>query len=83
MLHPDVHTSFEGLLGSSWLAIVHQCMTYLKEQIPIAALTIGTHAQIVRLSRNLVQGLSCLLKEPSILLATVSLPDESTGSIHE
>ena len=78
-----MHTFFERLLGSSWFAIVHEFMAYLKEQIPIAALTIGQHAQIVRLSRNLVQGLSCLLKEPSILLATVSLPDESTGSIHE
>ena len=83
MLQPDVHPSFESLLGASGFAIFDQCLTYLKEQIPIAALTIGTHAQIVRLSRNLVQGLSCLLKEPSILLATVSLPDESTGSIHE
>ncbi len=54
MLHPDVHTSFEGLLGSSWLAIVHQFMTYLKEQIPIAAFTICKDMQMRSLSRDLV-----------------------------
>jgi hypothetical protein len=66
-----VQPSCESLLGASWFAIFDQCLTYLKEQIPIAALTIGKNAQIVRLSRNLVQGLYCLFKEPSILLATV------------
>ena len=66
-----MHTSFESLLGSSWFAIVHQVITYLKEQIPIAAFTIGKDAQIMGLSRNLVQGLYCLFKEPLILLATV------------
>ena len=63
--------------------IVHQVIAYLKEQIPIAAFTIGKDAQIVRLSRKLVQCLYCLFQEPSVLLATASLPDESTGSIHE
>jgi hypothetical protein len=83
MLQPDVHTSFERLLGSSSFAIVHECMAYRKEQMAIAAFTIGTDAQIVRLSRNLVQCLYCLCQESSILLATVSLPDASTGSVHE
>src|SRR6266446_10093232 len=83
ILHPDVHTSFERLLGASWFAIVHQFMTYLKEQIPIAAFTIGKDAQIMRLSRNLVQCLDRLLKESSILLATISRPNESTGAVHE
>jgi len=71
MLHPDVHTSFECLLGSSWLAIVHQFMTYLKEQIPIAAFTIGKDTQIMSLSRDLVQCLDRLLKEFTILLTTI------------
>jgi hypothetical protein len=66
-----VHPSFESLRGASGFAIFDQFMTELKEQIPIAALTIGKDAQIVRLSRNLVQGLYCLFKEPSILLTTV------------
>ena len=83
MLQPDVHPSFERLLGASGCAIFAQCLTYRKEQRPLAALTIAKHAQIVRLSRTLVQGLSCLLKEPALLLATVSLPEASTGSIHE
>ena len=83
ILHPDVHTSFESLLGASWFSIFYQFMAYLKEQISITALTICKETQVMRLSRNLVQGLDCLLKEPAILLATVSLPDESTGSIHE
>jgi hypothetical protein len=58
-------------------------MAYLKEQSAIAAFTIGKDAQIMRLSRNLVQGLERLCKEPSILLATLSLPNESTGAVHE
>src|SRR3989442_11785921 len=33
ILHPDVHTSFESLLGSSWFSIFYQFMAYLKEQI--------------------------------------------------
>src|SRR5712691_92944 len=71
ILHPDVHTSFECLLGSSWLAIVHQFMTYLKEEISIAAFTICKDTQIVRLSRDLVQCLYRLCKELAILLATI------------
>jgi hypothetical protein len=54
ILHPDVHTSFESLLGSSWFAIVHQFMAYLKEQVPLAAFTIGKDGQIMSLSRDLV-----------------------------
>ena len=71
ILDSDVHTSFECLLGSSWFAIVHQVIAYLKEQIPLAAFTIGKDAQIVRLSRNLFQCLYRLLKESAILLATI------------
>ena len=41
ILDADVPTSFERLLGSSWFAVVHKVITYLKEQIPIAAFTIG------------------------------------------
>jgi hypothetical protein len=44
---------------------------YLKEQIPIAPFTIGKDAQIMRLSRHLVQCLDRLFKEASILLATL------------
>jgi hypothetical protein len=58
-------------------------MTYLKEQIPIAAFTIGKDIQMRSLSRDLVQCLDRLLKESSILLATISRPNESTGSIHK
>jgi hypothetical protein len=58
-------------------------MAYRKEQIAIAAFTIGKDAQSVRLSRHLVQCLSGLGKESAILLATVSLPEASTGSVHE
>ena len=36
ILDAEVHTFFECLLGSSWFSIVHQVITYLKEQIPIA-----------------------------------------------
>ena len=71
ILDSEVHSSFECLLGSSWFSIVHQVIAYLKEQIPIAAFTIGKDTQIVSLSRNLVQCLYCLFKEPAILLATV------------
>ena len=54
ILQPDVHTSFESLLGSSWFAIFDQFMTYLKEQSTIAALTVRKETQVVGLSRNLV-----------------------------
>src|SRR5215831_4116887 len=54
ILDAEVHPSFEGLLGSSWFSIVHKFITYLKEQIPIAAFTIGKDTQIMSLSRNLV-----------------------------
>ena len=60
ILHPDVHTSFESLLGSSWFSIVYKFITYLKEQIPIAPFTIGKDAQIMSLSRNLVQCLDSI-----------------------
>src|SRR5215831_19008245 len=71
ILDSAVHSSFACLLGSSWFSIVHKVIAYLKEQIPIATFTIGKDAQIVSLSRNLVQCLYCLLKELSILLAPV------------
>ena len=58
-------------------------MAYLKEQIAITALTICKETQVMSLSRNLVQCLDRLFKESSILLATISLPNESTGSVHE
>jgi hypothetical protein len=83
ILHPDVHTSFARLLGSSWFAIFHQCMTYLKEQIAITALTIRKDTEIMGMSCNTVQRLDRLLKEFSILLSTIELPNEPTGSIHE
>ena len=133
ILDAEVHTSFACLLGSSWFSIVYKCITYLKEQIPLAPFTIGKDAQIMSLSRNLVQCLDrlfnptatlirkgfvasrytgaynsalscrwrskhhdstganlvnvlkcrCRVKESSILLATISLPNESTGSVHE
>src|SRR2546425_5081732 len=71
ILHPDVHTSFESLLGSSWFSIFYQFMAYLKEQISITALTICKDTQVMSLSRNLVQCLHSLFKESSILLATI------------
>src|SRR5262249_27583332 len=71
ILDSEVHSSFECLLGSSWFSIVHKRIAYLKEQIPIAAFTIGKEAQIMRLSRKLVQCLYGFFKEPAILLATV------------
>src|ERR1051326_1860276 len=46
-------------------------LTYLQEEIPIAAFTIGKDTQVMRLSRNFVQYLYCLFKEPAILLATI------------
>jgi len=54
MLHPDVHTSCERLLGSSGFSFFYKFMTYLKEQITIAALTIRKDTQSVSRSRNLV-----------------------------
>ena len=71
ILNSEVHPSFECLLGSSRFPIVHQVITYLKEQIAIAAFTIGKDAQITRLSGNLVQCLYRLFKELSILRATI------------
>ena len=71
MLDADVHTSCECLRGSSWLAMVHQFMTYLKEQISIAAFTICKDTQVMSLSRDLVQCLDRLLKALAILLATI------------
>jgi len=58
-------------------------MAYLKEQIAIAALTIRKETQIMGLSRELLQGLERLLKEFSIFLATIYLPNEPTGSIEQ
>ena len=58
-------------------------MAYLKEQIAIAALTIRKDTQIMGLSRDLVQGLYRLLKEFSIFLTTIYLPNEPTGSIQQ
>jgi hypothetical protein len=81
MLQPDVHTFFASLLGSSWLAIFHECMAYLKEQIAVAAFTIRTDTQIMGLSCDLVQGLDRLVKEFSIFLATIYFPNEPTGSL--
>ena len=54
LLDSEVHPSFECLRGSSWFSIVHKFITYLKEQIPIAAFTIGKDTQLMSLSRNLV-----------------------------
>src|SRR5712692_7080309 len=71
ILHPDVHTSFESLLGSSWFSIFYKFMTYLKEQIAITALTIRKDTQIMGLSRNTVQRLDRFFKEFSILLSTI------------
>src|SRR6266436_699396 len=71
ILHPDVHTSFESLLGSSWFSIFYKFIAYLKEQISITALTICKDTQVMSLSRNLVQCLYSLFKEFAILLATI------------
>jgi hypothetical protein len=71
ILDAEVHTFFACLLGSSWLAIVHQVMTSLKEKISIAAFTIGKDTQIMSLSRDLLQCLSRLLKAFAILRATI------------
>lgn len=54
LLDSEVHPSFACLRGSSWFSIVHKFITYLKEQIPIAAFTIGKDTQLMSLSRNLV-----------------------------
>ena len=83
ILDAEVHTSFACLLGSSWFSIVYKCITYLKEQIPLAPFTIGKDAQIMSLSRNLVQCLDRFLKESAILLATISRPNASTGAVHK
>ena len=76
-----MHTFFESLLGSSWFAIFHEFMAYLKEQIAVAAFTIRKETQIMGLSCDLVQGLDRLVKEFSIFLATIYFPNEPTGSI--
>ena len=76
-----MHTFFERLLGSSWFAIFHEFMAYLKEQIAVAAFTIRKETQIMGLSCDLVQGLDRLVKEFSIFLATIYFPKEPTGSI--
>lgn len=52
ILHPDVHTSFASLLGSSWFAIFYKFMAYLKEQIAITALTIRKETQVMSMSCN-------------------------------
>ena len=81
ILQPDVHTSFERLLGSSSLAIVHQFMAYLKEQVPIAALTIGKDGQIMRLSRDLVQCLDRLLKSSLMPFESGKFPAQIAASL--
>src|SRR4029453_5649106 len=52
-------------------SIFYKFMAYLKEQLSITALTIWKETQVMRLSRNLGQGLHRLLKASSILLATI------------
>ena len=81
--HPDVHTSLDSLLGSAWLSIFDQCLAYRKEQIALTALTIGKDPPVMRLARHLAQCRQRLLKESSILLATISHPPASPGSLHE
>src|SRR5215472_5183758 len=71
ILHPDVHPSFESLLGASWFAIFDQFMTDLKEQRAITALTIRKETQVMGLSCNTGQRLDRSFKEFSILLATI------------
>jgi hypothetical protein len=58
-------------------------MTYLKEQMAIAAFTVGKDTQIMSLSRDLVQCLYRLFKEATILLTTIYFPNEPTGSIQQ
>jgi hypothetical protein len=60
ILPPDVHPSFASLLGSSWFAILPQCMTYRKEQMAITALTIRQDTEIMGMSRHTVQRLDRL-----------------------
>jgi hypothetical protein len=83
ILQPDVHTCFARLLGSSWFAMVHEFMAYRKAQIAIAALTIRQETPIMGLACDLVQGRDRLVKKCALFLATISLPHEPTGSIHE
>jgi hypothetical protein len=52
ILPPDVHTSFESLLGSPWLAIFPQRLTSLKAQRALTALPIRKATQIMGMSRN-------------------------------
>src|SRR5262245_21307106 len=70
ILYSVVHTSFKCRLRSYWLGIVYKFITYLKEQIAIATFTISKDAQIMSLSRNLVQCLHRFLIESAMLLAT-------------
>jgi len=78
-----VYTSFEGFLWTPWLTIFHQCITDLKEQIPIAAFTIRKYTEIIGMSYNLVQGCDGFFAKPSILLATISFPNKSTCPLHQ
>jgi hypothetical protein len=82
-LPPDVPTSFARLLGASSFAMVHECLASRKEPMARAAVTIGTEAQIVRLSRHLVPCLAGLGKASALLLATGSLPEASPGAVPE
>jgi hypothetical protein len=83
LLASAVHPSWACLLGSSWFSLVHQGIPYRKKPRPIAAFTIGQEAQIVCLSRHLFPCLDRLFPALSLLLAPVSLPHESTGSVQE
>jgi hypothetical protein len=83
MLHPDVPTSCNSLLGASWCTILHQGMTSLKEQRPITAFTLRKETQVMSRSHALVSCLHRLVQEFSLLLATISRPNEPTGAIHE
>jgi hypothetical protein len=83
LLAADVHASVQWLLGSSGLALVPQGSASLKAQRPRAACPSGNKAQSVRLSRHRVPCRSGLCQEPALRLATVELPDESTGSLPE
>ena len=58
-------------------------MTYLTEQMALTALTIRKDTESMGMSCHTVQRLDRLWKEFSLLLATIELPKEPTGSIHE
>ncbi len=74
ILEPHFHTFAQGLLRTSSLASPEHCAPELKQETPIAPLTIRQERQIACLLHDLAQESHGLLKELAFLASTGHLP---------